>query len=99
MTKQVVNTDGIASAAKKLYNVNSSINMIFGSMKNSAKRLDTDWLGSAGESARTLLYEIFKGNEPREAVLKEYIALLEQKVNPEYIADEIENTTIADMFH
>ena len=98
MAKQAVNTDGITSAAKKLYNVNSCINMVFGSMKNVAKKLDSNWTGSAGESARTLMYQIFKGNEARETVLKSYIALLEQKVNPEYITTEIDNTNLKDMF-
>ena len=96
MTKQTVNTDGIEAAAKKLHNVNSCITMVFGSMKNAAKALDADWTGNAGESARTLMYQIFKGNEAREEVLQSYIATLRQKITPEYVETEEINKTNSD---
>lgn len=98
MTKQTVNTEGIASAAGKLRGINSNITFVFGTLKTTAKLLDDDWKGSAGESARTFMYEIFKGNEAREAVLQSYADMLEQKINPEYIETETANKSLADKF-
>ncbi|MCL2815846.1 MAG: hypothetical protein FWD23_14720, partial [Oscillospiraceae bacterium] len=79
-------------------NVNSCITMVFGSMTNAAKAIDADWTGNAGESARTLMYRIFKGNEVREEVLHGYIAILRQKISPEYTETENINKTNSDSF-
>lgn len=98
MTEQTVNTKGIETAAGNLSNVNSNISNEFGSMKSSAKKLDTDWTGEAGEAARTFMYDIFKINEAREEVLESYITLLRQKVNPDYTETESTNKRQADYF-
>jgi len=98
MTKQTVNTDGIASAAAKLKNINSAISFIFGSLEYTAKKLDDDWTGRAAEAARAMRHQVFKGNEKREAVLQGYVDTLMQKVDPGYREAEKTNKSLADEF-
>jgi uncharacterized protein YukE len=98
MTQQTVNTDGIETTANKLNKMNADMTFIFGYLKSTAKGFDNDWRGSAGESARTLMYQIFKKNEEREKVLQSYVDLLRKKVNPDYITTEADNRKLADEF-
>jgi len=98
MTKLVVNTVGIDLANNKLRTANNAINQEFSTLQNRAKQLDNNWKSIAGDTARDTMHEIFKNNEARSAVLKEYINLLENKVNPGYIVTENNNTKLADQF-
>lgn len=96
--KLIVNADGITATAAKLRNVNNNINNSFNSLTKSAGRLENNWKSEAGSKASTLMYQLFKGNETRSAVIQNYINMLEQQVTLGYIAAEEANTTIADMF-
>jgi hypothetical protein len=99
MAKQTINTENVASSAGKLRTANNNINCEFEKMQGKAKLLDNEnWKSAAGEAARTKMYELFKGNEPRSAVLQNYVEMLEQQVNPNYIATESTNTKLADKF-
>ncbi|MCL1794237.1 MAG: hypothetical protein FWG34_10230 [Oscillospiraceae bacterium] len=97
MATQAVNTEGITFAADKLHDANSYINFIFGSLQTTVKSLG-DWRGVAGESARDAICQIFKGNDARDEVMKNYIEVLNQVVNPGYIETENKNRTLADQF-
>jgi len=98
MTRQTVNTLGIALAANKLSEMNANMTFIFGYLQSTAKNLDNDWLGRAGETARTKMYQVFKGNEGREEVFLGYINILDKKVNPDYAESEDDNKKLADLF-
>ncbi len=98
MAKQVVNTDRIASSVNKLRTVNSNINAEFRTLQNKAKKLDSNWKSAAGETAKSTMYQLFKNNDVRSAVLQNYMNLLEQQVNPGYGNTEDVNTKLADKF-
>lgn len=98
MAKQVVNTDRIVSSAAKIRTVNNNINNAFRTLRNTAKQLDNNWKGQAGETARTTMYQLFNNSETRSAVLQNYISMLEQQVNPGYDSAETTNTKLADKF-
>ena len=98
MTKQVVNTDRIASSATKLRTVDDTINSEFRTMQDKAKLLDDNWNSAAGEAARTALHRLFVINDGRSIILQNYIRMLEKQVNPGYVGAEDANTTLADQF-
>ena len=98
MSKEVVNTGGIASAAVKLRSVNDNINSSFETLKNKAKQLESNWNSGAGSTACTAMYQLFKIGETRSEVIQNYINTLEQQVNPGYIKTEEVNTSLADQF-
>jgi len=98
MAKQVVNTDRLTSAANKLRTVNNNINGELRTLQNKANQLDSNWKSAAGDAARTTMYQLFKNNEERSAVLQNYINMLQQQVNPGYINTETVNTKLADKF-
>lgn len=98
MAKQVVNTERITSSATRLRTVNNTINSEFNTLQNKAKQLDSNWKSSAGETARTTMYQLFKNSEVRSTVLQNYINMLEQQVNPGYNNAETTNTKLADKF-
>jgi uncharacterized protein YukE len=98
MAKQVVNTDSILSSVNKLRTVNNNINQAFQTFQNKAKQLDNNWYGAAGDAARTTMYQLFKYNEERSKVLRNYMNMLEQQINPGYINTETVNTKLADKF-
>lgn len=98
MTEQTINTDRVASSVNKLRSVNNRIKGKFKKMKNNAATLDSNWKGSAGEAARTAMYQIFSNEEARSAILQNYITILDQQVNPDYVRAETINTSLADKF-
>ncbi len=98
MLKEVVNTDGIASAAVKLRSVNDNINGRFDTLKNKAKQLESNWNSAAGSAASTIMYQLFKMGETRSYVIQNYINMLEQQVNPGYSETENVNKSLADQF-
>jgi uncharacterized protein YukE len=98
MAKQVVNTDRITSSANRLRTVNTAINTEFRTLENKARQLDTNWKSQAGETARTTMHQLFKNSEVRSAVIRNYINMLEQQVNPGYTDAETTNIKLADKF-
>ena len=96
MDKQMVNTDGIADTAKKLYSVNENINSKVEILKNTARVLGENWIGKAGTSAQSRIYEVLKQNEKRDRVMQDYIATLAEKVGPDYDVAENHNILVAD---
>lgn len=96
--KQLVNTDGISTAAAKLRNANDNISSKFDTLAKRAKSLESDWNSSAGGLACSKMYELFKTSEIRYSVIQNYINMLEQQVNPSYQSAEEANTTLADQF-
>ena len=98
MAKQVVDTDRIRDAASKLRTADSNMNNEFRVLQNRAKQLDTNWRGAAATVAQTAVYRLFQGNEVRSSVLRNYINMLEQQVNPGYTEVETANKKLADSF-
>ncbi|MDR1210343.1 MAG: hypothetical protein LBK41_08560 [Clostridiales bacterium] len=98
MAKQVVNTDRIASSANRLRAVNNNINNEFRALQDKARQLDSNWKSPAGETAKTTMYQLFKNSEARQAILQNYVNMLEQQVNPGYTSAETVNTKLADKF-
>jgi uncharacterized protein YukE len=98
MAKQVVDTDRIITSANKLRVIDNNINSAFQTLQNKAKQLDNNWMGAAGEKAKTTMYQLFKNAEMRSAVLTNYINLLERQVSIGYMKTEIVNAKLADKF-
>ena len=67
-------------------------------MEKESKRLEADWNSSAGDTARTIMYEIFKNSEVRYSVIQNYVNMLNQQVIPGYESAEEPNTSLADQF-
>ena len=95
---QLVDTQGISTAAVKLRNINDNISSHFDTLAKKAKFLETDWNSAAGSLACSKMYELFKNSEIRYSVIQNYINMLEQQVNPGYESAEEANTTLADQF-
>ena len=95
---QLVNTEGISTAAVKLRTVNNNISSKFNTLTKKARSLENDWSSSAGSLACSKMYELFKLSETRYSVIQNYINLLEQQVNSNYGSAEKANTTLADQF-
>ena len=98
MAIEIVNTEGISSAATKLRTVNNNINNKFDALKKKATQLESSWNSSAGNTACTTMYKLFQISETRSAVIQNYINILEQQVTPGYDATENVNTSLADLF-
>ena len=98
MAKQVINTDRIATSANKLRMVNTNIDNAFETLKTKAKQLDPNWRGAAGDAAQTTMYQLFGYSEARATVIKNYINILEQQVNPGYANTEEANIKLSDKF-
>lgn len=96
--KQLVNTEGISTAATKLRTVNDNISGKFDTLTKKARVLESDWNSSAGSLACSKMYELFKLNETRYSVIQNYINMLEQQVDPNYESAEEANKTLADQF-
>lgn len=96
--KQLVNTEGISTAATKLRNVNENISGKFDTLTKKAKSLESDWNSAAGSLACSKMYELFKLDETRYSVIQNYINMLEQQIDPNYESAEETNTTLADQF-
>lgn len=96
--KLIVNAEGIIATAEKLRTVNNNINNSFDTLKKRMSQFESNWNSAAGEQARTVMYRLFKGNESRSAVIKNYVNMLEQQVSEGYVNTENVNTSIADMF-
>ena len=95
---QLVNTEGISTAAVRLRNANDNISSKFDTLTKKAKALESDWNSSAGSLACSKMYELFKLSETRYSVIQNYINMLEQQVNPGYESAEKANKTLADQF-
>ena len=98
MTRQEIDTEKVASASNKLKAVNSTINTEFSALQNKAKQLDNNWDSAAGDTAKTMFYQLFKNAEARSTVLENYANILEHLINPSYSYAETTNTKLADQF-
>lgn len=98
MSIQKVNTEAIAAAASAVNAANARINSEFDRVRSAGTAMDNAWNSRAGNAARDLMYELFKGNESRSAVLQNYANTLHQVVTPGYDSSESENTKLADLF-
>ncbi len=98
MGKQSIDTGKVTSTAQMLRTVNRNLDGAFSSMQRTAKGIERDWRSRAGTMAQTALYELFRNNSARSAVLQNYINLLEQAVVPGYNNAENVNTRLADQF-
>ncbi len=96
--KQLVNTEGISTAAVKLRSTNDNINSKFDTLTKKASSLESDWNSSAGSLACSKMYELFKLSEVRYSVIQNYVNMLEQQIDPNYNSTEEANTTLADQF-
>ena len=94
----IVNTDSLSASANNLRNVNRNINSEFQTLQNKAQIIDNNWQSPAGDAARTAMRQIFKHNEARSSVIRNYINMLEQQVNPGYADTETVNIKLADKF-
>lgn len=98
MALQKVNTEAIASMATDIANANQKMNEAFSRVEIDGKNMDTRWNSKAGTQAATIMYNLFKGNEARSAVLENYVTFLQQFINPSYTAAEEQNTKLSDQF-
>lgn len=98
MSIQKVNTEAIAAAASAIASANANINSSFDELRNAGSDMAGSWNSRAGSAAETTLYQLFKGNEARSAVMQNYLNILQQVVNPGYESGETENTKLADQF-
>lgn len=98
MPRQSIDTERVQSTASRLRTVNNNISRAFAAVKKKGDRLESNWRSPAGAAAATLMHQILQGGAAREAVLENYIAMLEQQVNPGYASAETVNTKLADQF-
>ena len=98
MTKQMVDTERLQAGAQSLRRINDQLNSAFDQMKKGTSSLEEDWRSAAGEQAVTAMYELFRGQEARDTVLRNYIQMLEQQVQPGYVQAETANRSLADQF-
>lgn len=94
-----VDTARVSAAAKNISNYNSRIRDDFSSVETAMKALNNAWDGAAASRAMSALHEIkdtFHG--PRYEVLQNYVAFLQQTVNPGYAQTEKTNTSLANLF-
>lgn len=98
MSKQMVDTERLRLGGQSLSRINDQINNAFAEMRKSAERLEPNWQSAAGEKAVTTIYTLFRSQEDRDKVLRNYIQLLEQQVQPGYVQAETANLSLADQF-
>ncbi|MDR1703296.1 MAG: hypothetical protein LBS19_01240 [Clostridiales bacterium] len=98
MAKQSIDTARVGVTITKLKSVNNAIDNEMSALERTSKRLDDGWNSSAGDAAIGTLRRIISGGKARHSVIKNYIAMLEQQINPGYIAVEEHNTKLADNF-
>ena len=98
MTRQLVDTDQIRASAQSLRRINEQINSAFEQMRKETCGLDQDWQSAAGEAAMTAMYTLFRNQEARDKVLRNYIQMLEQQIQPGYVQAETANLSLADQF-
>ncbi len=98
MTKQIIDTVRVGQTIAMLKSVNSAIDNEMTVLEGTPKRLDDGWNSRAGDIACGILRQILSGGKARSAIIRNYINMLEQQVNPGYIATEEHNTKLADNF-
>lgn len=99
MAIQSIDTERVAAAITHLKNVNQNINSAFTTMEQASNgTLEQNWKSPAGDLAMTSLLELLKINQARDAVLKNYIALLEQQITQGYVSTETTNKSLASQF-
>jgi len=97
MEPQVVKTQGISAASSRIRTSNNNINSAFDTLRSRMLQLE-NWRGAAGTVAQTTMHQLFNGNNSRSAVLQNYANMLEQQINPGYVATEATNRSLADNF-
>lgn len=98
MSIHKVNTEGVATAAAKIFSSNNTINQAFAQVKTQGNIMACSWNSRAGAVALDTFYNLIQGNESRSAVLQNHAATLQQVVIPGYEASESLNTKLADLF-
>ena len=98
MDIQAVNTEAVQETASTLRSVNESIEGKCRQAEAKAKGLSGSWHSAGGNAALNTIDRIFKMAEPRYQVLNNYITVLEQIVNPNYLAAEETNRSLASNF-
>lgn len=98
MSKQLVDTDRLRIGADALNWLNGQIRDAFVQMEKAAGQLETSWQSAAGAQAVTTMYTLFRGQEERDKVLRNYIQMLEAQVQPGYVQAETANLSLADQF-
>ena len=98
MSKQVVNTEGIALAAGKLKTCNNKIDSEFNTLVSKSRQLDNNWKSAGGDIARRTLQNILKNNDDRTKTIQNYVNMLQQQVDPGYRGTETKNIKLADKF-
>ncbi|MGN0577026.1 MAG: hypothetical protein ACI4J4_00245 [Ruminiclostridium sp.] len=96
--KIAVDTEKIGEAVAVLQNAENNISSEFERMKKAAARLEDGWKSRAGSKACTTMHQLFRGGEARSAVMNNYVNILKQQINPNYISAEKENKSLADIF-
>ncbi len=98
MAKQIIDTVRVSQTITKLKSVNSAIDNEMTVLEGTPKRLEGGWNSMAGDIACGMLRRILPGGKARSTVIRNYINMLEQQVNPGYIATEEHNTKLSDNF-
>lgn len=98
MSIQKVNTEAIAAAAAAINSANARLNGEFDRVRAAGMSMDNAWNSRAGNAAQNLMYELFKGNDSRSAVLQNYADTLLKVVDPNYTQSESANSKLADLF-
>lgn len=94
-----VDTARVSATAKNIANYNSRIRDDFSSVESAMRALNNAWDGAAASRAMSAFHEIKNAfHEPRYEVLQNYVAFLQQTVDPGYTLAEKANTSLADRF-
>lgn len=95
---QAVDSQKLMEVVRQLQTTNSDLTQRVNALRRCADRLEDAWSSRAGGSAVTAMYRLLNNDEARSAVLKNYIAFVQQKALPGYVDAEEINQKLADQF-
>lgn len=95
---QYIDTELVTQFADGLNSINQEMNNDFNAFMSKASELEDNWHSSAGDKACVFMREFTAMSESRSNVMINYVNLLKQQVDPNYISAENENTSLADEF-
>lgn len=98
MSMQKVNTESISAMANAISTTNTTLNSEFYTVQTAGNTMDANWNSDAGGLAISKMYQLFRGNEERSAVMENHANFLRNLVVTNYNASETENTKLSDLF-
>ena len=95
---QKVNTESISAMANAISSTNTTLNSEFYNVQTAGNTMGANWNSDAGSLAISKMYQLFRGNEERSAVMENHANFLRNLVVTNYNASETENTKLSDLF-